>query len=67
MKTLLKFASKRLRGNHPKMRFIRFAVGAAYGNLELYGYMGVTSDVYQTIKEAIQQWRQKSAMVAMPK
>jgi hypothetical protein len=62
MKTLLKYLSRKT--TNP---LFRLAIGAAYGNLALYGYIGTGVNVFKvgsTILEGeINKWRMKQKSV----
>jgi hypothetical protein len=44
---------------------VKFAIGAAYGNLSLYGYMGTGSMIYQTVKETL--WQEQKSVTPVTK
>lgn len=69
MKTLLKFFSKKFPESTPGHIAMRFAIGAAYGNLELYGYLGVGSMIFSTFKTEVRKWltQRKSANLVIKK
>lgn len=53
MKTLLRYLSKKIKSKNQGADALRFMLGAMHGNLELYGYSGVSGMVFRNLVQAV--------------